>query len=177
MYKKPETFPILLAFFQASSTLGHLFLPRQRIERIWGAKAEKRQWQEQRRSHREFFTSLRPSSRVFTGAHCSADSPVTYREPAPGNKAPDRQHSKCRSHPRRERPTRTACHYRCAQSAGAIRPLAVRESGAACCEAGGGQPNDTCSQHGEWQNTSHTHTLIQIPLVSLQPAGREPMGR
>lgn len=30
MYKKAETFPILLMFFQALSTLEHLFLPRQK---------------------------------------------------------------------------------------------------------------------------------------------------
>jgi len=30
MYKKAETFPILLTFFQALSTLEHLFLPRQK---------------------------------------------------------------------------------------------------------------------------------------------------
>ena len=81
MYKKAETFPILLMFFQALSTLGHLFLPRQRIERIWGVKAEKRQRQEELRSQREFLTSLRlRSSRMFTHAYCSTDSPVTYQE-------------------------------------------------------------------------------------------------
>lgn len=161
--------------FQALSTLGHLFLPRQRIERNRGVKAEKRLWQEELRSQREFLTSLRlRSSRVFTHAHCSTDSPVTYWEPAPGNKAPNCKHSKCQSQPWGKHYMRTGCHYWCAQRAGAIWLLAGHESRAACCKSWRGQPNDMHSAR-VMRDTSHMHILI--PLVSLQPAGRESIGR
>lgn len=89
MYKKAETFPILLSFFQALSTLGHLFLPRQRIERIWGAKAEKRQRQEELRSQREFLTSLcLRRSCMFTHTHVA---PLTAPSPA-GNQHQGTKH-------------------------------------------------------------------------------------
>lgn len=41
MYKKAETFPNLLALFQALSTLGHLFLPKQRKEDLGSEGREK----------------------------------------------------------------------------------------------------------------------------------------
>lgn len=66
MYKKAETFPILLMFFQALSTLEHLFLPRQKKERIWGMKAEKRQQQEEFKRWKKFLASLCLSRHVHT---------------------------------------------------------------------------------------------------------------
>jgi len=167
MYKKAETFPIFLTFFQALSTLGHLFLPRQRIERIWGVKAEKRQRQKELRSQKEFLTSLRlRSSRIFTHTHCSTDSSVTYWEPAPGNKAPDCQCLKRQSHLWWEHRTRTGCHYRCAQRAGTTWLLAVRKSRAAYCEAGG-QPNDEqMFSTGNSRYLPHAHPYSDSPRVT-----------
>lgn len=42
MYKKAETYPILLGFFQALSALGHLFLPRQKNREDLGNEGRKK---------------------------------------------------------------------------------------------------------------------------------------
>lgn len=167
MYKKLKHFQFFSPFFQALSTPGHLLLPSQRTERIRGVKAEKRQWQELLRSQTELPTSLcLRSRRTFTRTRCSTDRPVTCWELEPGNKVPNCWHSKCHSHPQWEHHTSTRCHYQCAQRAGAIRLLAIHKSRAAFCEAEGRQPNETHSAQ-VMADASHTHSLIQIPLMSL----------